>query len=127
MSELPLHHEAGVVPRMIFTLGLAGLAAGLGIVLVHLFTLPLIEANRAAATRAAVLKVVPDSTQMQKLQVVRILLLPRIYSLNWRSLPLNWMVWSWRRLSPVSTMTTVLSCQSTPALVALSPRTGRKC
>ena len=58
-----------VAPRMIFALGLAGLLSGLFIVLVYEATLPMIEANRAAAIRRAVFLVVPGSTALQKLVV----------------------------------------------------------
>jgi H+/Na+-translocating ferredoxin:NAD+ oxidoreductase subunit G len=58
---------AAVAPRMILALGLAGLLSGLLIVIVFEATLPMIEANRAAATRRAVFLVVPGSSALQKL------------------------------------------------------------
>ncbi len=60
--------EPWVAPKMIFTLGMAGLLSGLLIVLVYESTLPLIKANRARALRKAVFKVVPGATALQKLQ-----------------------------------------------------------
>jgi H+/Na+-translocating ferredoxin:NAD+ oxidoreductase subunit G len=53
--------------RLIGTLGLAGLCAGLLLVGAYEMTLPSIEQNRAAAMRAAVFKVVPGSTALRKL------------------------------------------------------------
>jgi len=53
--------------RLALTLGLAGLISGLALVGIYELTLPRITANRAAALRAAVLKVVPGSKRMQKL------------------------------------------------------------
>lgn len=53
--------------RLVLTLGLAGLLAGLALVTAYDVTLPAIERNRTAALRAAVLEVVPGSTSMQKL------------------------------------------------------------
>lgn len=58
--------EPGSIP-LTLTLGLAGLLSGLVLVLVYQFTLPLIEANRAAALKRAVLQVVPGAVSMQKL------------------------------------------------------------
>ncbi len=53
--------------RLIATLGVAGLLSGLALVVVYVLTLPLIEANKAAALQQAVFKVVPESSQLQKL------------------------------------------------------------
>ena len=53
--------------RLILTLGLAGLCAGLLLVGAYEITLPTIERNRAAALRAAVFKVVPGSASLNKL------------------------------------------------------------
>jgi electron transport complex protein RnfG len=53
--------------RLALTLGVAGLVSGLALVLVYEATLPLIEAHKARALRAAVFKVLPGATQMQKL------------------------------------------------------------
>jgi Na+-translocating ferredoxin:NAD+ oxidoreductase subunit G len=53
--------------RLALTLGVAGLIAGLALVTTYEGTLPIIEANNAAALREAVKKVVPGSTRMQKL------------------------------------------------------------
>ena len=59
--------EPKIAPRMIFTLGLAGLLSGLLIVVVYEVTLPLITANRAEALRKAVFEVVPGASAMQQL------------------------------------------------------------
>ncbi len=60
----------GKIPlRMVVTLAIAGLGSGLAIVLAYVWTLPMIEANRAEALRRAVFKVVPGATAMQKLIV----------------------------------------------------------
>jgi electron transport complex protein RnfG len=56
-----------VAPKMILVLGLAGLLSGLLIVVVYVFTLPLITANRARALRAAVFEVVPGASALQAL------------------------------------------------------------
>ena len=53
--------------RLVFTLAMAGLLSGLAIVGVYEWTLPIIEANNAAALRRAVFKVVPGSERMQGL------------------------------------------------------------
>ncbi|MBJ20861.1 MAG: hypothetical protein CL933_15750 [Deltaproteobacteria bacterium] len=72
MSSIAAEPEAkpaAVAPRMVLALGLAGLLAGLFIVVVYEATLPMIEANRAAALREAVFRVVPGSKAMQRLVV----------------------------------------------------------
>ena len=53
--------------KLILTLGLAGLISGLALVGIYELTLPTIKANNARALRTAVFKVIPGSTQMQKL------------------------------------------------------------
>ncbi len=58
--------ESKVPLRMILTLAVAGLGSGLAIVLSYVGTLPMIEANRAAALQRAVLKVVPGADAMQQ-------------------------------------------------------------
>ena len=53
--------------KLALTLGLAGLLSGVALAGVYEITLPRIQANQAAATRAAVLKVVPGSQAIQRL------------------------------------------------------------
>lgn len=53
--------------QLVATLAIAGLASGVLLTTAHLLTLPTIEANRAAALRAAVFEVVPRTASMQKL------------------------------------------------------------
>jgi len=55
--------------RLALTLGVVGLVAGLALAGSYEYTLPRIQANKAAALRRAVNKVVPGSTQMQDLIV----------------------------------------------------------
>ena len=54
-------------PRLILTLTVAGLISGIAIVGAYEFTLPRIQANRAAALRRAVFQVVPGASRMQRL------------------------------------------------------------
>lgn len=54
-------------PRLVLTLGAAGLLSGLAIVSAHRLTLPAIRANQAAALRAAVFEVLPGASRMQRL------------------------------------------------------------
>jgi electron transport complex protein RnfG len=54
-------------PRLILTLGVAGLLSGLTIVGVYRATLPVIRANDARFLRQAVFEVVPGSDTMQRL------------------------------------------------------------
>jgi len=54
--------------RLMATLGLAGLLSGLILVGAHVFTLPIITANKAEALRRAVFEVVPESGRMQPLR-----------------------------------------------------------
>ncbi len=54
-------------PRLVLTLGLAGLLSGLAIVSAYRLTLPTIEANNAQALREAVFQVLPGSERMQRL------------------------------------------------------------
>ncbi|MFG0283276.1 MAG: FMN-binding protein [Phycisphaerales bacterium JB039] len=64
-QTLPAPEPSGF--RLVFTLAMAGLLSGLAIVGAYEWTLPIIEANNAAALRRAVFKVVPGSEQMQGL------------------------------------------------------------
>jgi electron transport complex protein RnfG len=64
----------GIVParepgplQLVATLTVAGMLSGVLLTSAYLLTLPTIEANRAAALRAAVFEVVPGTTSMQKL------------------------------------------------------------
>lgn len=63
--------------RLALTLGFAGLLSGLCIAFAYELTLPRIEANRAAALRAAVFQVVPGATAMQPLALVDGRLVPQ--------------------------------------------------
>ena len=78
----PAAAEPGAL-RLALTLGVAGLVSGLAIAGAYEWTLPRIEANRAAALRDAVLRVVPGATAMQPLALVDGRLVPR-----WAWLPL---------------------------------------
>lgn len=51
--------------RLISTLGLAGFISGLVLVSVYLYTKPIIEANKAAALREAIFKVLPGTTSFK--------------------------------------------------------------
>lgn len=53
--------------RLVLTLTIAGMLAGLLLATAYAVTLPTIEANAAAALRAAVFQVVPGTKSMQKL------------------------------------------------------------
>lgn len=53
--------------QLVATLTLAGVISGVLLTSAYLLTLPTIEANRAAALRAAVFEVVPGTASMQKL------------------------------------------------------------
>lgn len=53
--------------RLIATLGIAGFFSGLVLVGVYLFTLPMIQANRAQATERAIYQVLPGSKSFQAL------------------------------------------------------------
>jgi H+/Na+-translocating ferredoxin:NAD+ oxidoreductase subunit G len=57
----------GETPRLVLTLAVAGLLSGIAIVGAYEATLPRIEANKAAALRRAVFKVLPGATRMQRL------------------------------------------------------------
>lgn len=65
--------DAIVVPKepgavhLVGTLTVAGVLSGVLLTTAYLVTLPVIEANRAEALRAAVFKVVPGTSTMQKL------------------------------------------------------------
>lgn len=56
--------------KLIFVLGLTGFFAGLAIVGAYLFTLPMIEANRAEAQRKAIFKVLPECTSFKTLELL---------------------------------------------------------
>lgn len=56
--------------RLVATLTIAGLLSGLVLATAYEVTLPTIEANAAAALRAAVFEVVPGTASMQKLVLV---------------------------------------------------------
>lgn len=66
MTALDVATEPGPL-RLAGTLGVAGLIAGLLLVVAYETTLPAIERNRAAALQRAVLEVVPGATAMQRL------------------------------------------------------------
>ncbi|MBL8733313.1 MAG: FMN-binding protein [Planctomycetes bacterium] len=66
MSDLELPPEPGSL-RLVATLTIAGLLAGLMLAGAYAITLPTIEANAAAALRDAVFQVVPGTRAMQKL------------------------------------------------------------
>ncbi|MEW6742972.1 MAG: FMN-binding protein [Planctomycetota bacterium] len=53
--------------RLILTLGLAGILSGVSLVMAYELTLPMITANKAAALKRAVFKVVPGSDRVQKI------------------------------------------------------------
>ncbi|MCF8245498.1 MAG: FMN-binding protein [Saprospiraceae bacterium] len=53
--------------RLIATLGIAGLLSGLLLVGAYLYTLPMIEANKAAALERAIYKVLPGCTSFETL------------------------------------------------------------
>lgn len=56
-----------LIPKLVLTLTLAGLLSGLALVAAYEFTLPTIEANKAAALKRAVFLVVPGAAHMQRL------------------------------------------------------------
>lgn len=58
----------GSAASLIGTLGLAGLLSGVALVVAYEQTLPVILKNKEAALRAAVLRVVPGATEMQRLE-----------------------------------------------------------
>lgn len=51
--------------RLVLTLAVAGLCSGLVLVGVYLVTLPRIERNRAEALRAAIFRVLPDTSRIE--------------------------------------------------------------
>jgi electron transport complex protein RnfG len=53
--------------RLVATLGVAGLAAGLALAVVYRTTLPRIERNRAEARRAAILQLMPGTERITRL------------------------------------------------------------
>jgi len=65
-APLPMPAEPSST-RLVVTMGVAGLCAGMLLVAAYQLTLPTIEHNRAEALRAAVFKVVPGSTALRKL------------------------------------------------------------
>lgn len=56
-------------PRLVATLGIAGLLSGLAIVGAYRVTLPTIQANQAEALRRAVFEVVPGAERLERLVV----------------------------------------------------------
>ena len=54
-------------PRLVLTLGIAGLLSGFAIVGAYRLTLPVIQENQAAALRAAVFEVVPGAERLERL------------------------------------------------------------
>lgn len=66
MSEAKkiIEHSSG---KLIATLGIAGFFSGLLLVVVYLYTLPMIEANKAAALERAIYKVLPGCTNFETL------------------------------------------------------------
>jgi electron transport complex protein RnfG len=66
VDAMEVPKEPGPV-HLVGTLTLAGLLSGVLLTTAYLWTLPQIEANRAAALRAAVFQVVPGTASMQKL------------------------------------------------------------
>ena len=56
--------------KLIFALGLAGLFAGLALVSVYLYTLPMIEANKAEALQKAIFEVLPDCASFKTLELI---------------------------------------------------------
>ncbi len=55
--------------RMILTLGLAGMISGLALVMVYLFTAPIIAQNKAEALRVAIFQVLPGSKSYRALEL----------------------------------------------------------
>ncbi len=55
--------------RLIITLGIAGLLSGIVLVSVYLYTLPMIEANKAEALRKAIYKVLPECDYFETLEL----------------------------------------------------------
>ena len=66
-TTLPRRVRLPETPRLILTLGVAGLLSGLTIVGVYRATLPIIRANDARFLRQAGFEVVPGSEEMQRL------------------------------------------------------------
>lgn len=56
--------------KLISALGIAGFFSGLVLVGVYLFTLPMIEANKAEALRKAIFKVLPECDSFKTLELV---------------------------------------------------------
>lgn len=56
--------------KLISALGIAGLFSGLMLVSVYLFTLPMIEANKAEALRKAIFKVLPECASFKTLEMM---------------------------------------------------------
>jgi electron transport complex protein RnfG len=65
-ADLVPPKEAGPA-QLVLTLATSGMLSGVLLTTAYLLTLPQIEANRTAALRAAVFRVVPGTTAMQKL------------------------------------------------------------
>jgi len=56
----------GTSLKLVVTLGISGLLSGLALVVTYEQTLPMIEANKQAALQAAVFRVLPGATAMQR-------------------------------------------------------------
>ncbi len=79
MSETSLHTQSEVHPepevkepgsgRLIFTLGIAGMLSGFVLVGAYLFTLPMIQANKAKALQEAIYLVLPGCERYETLQL----------------------------------------------------------
>lgn len=66
-AKLPDRVRLPETPRLVLTLGVAGLVSGLAIVGTYRITLPVIRANQAQALREAVFEVVPGAERLQRL------------------------------------------------------------
>ena len=77
-EEIEEKKEATVIPvepevssfKLIFSLGLAGLISGIIIVGSYLYTLPIIEKNKAEAQRTAIFKVLEGCTSFVTLHLI---------------------------------------------------------
>ena len=63
--------------RLIITLGMAGFISGLILVCAYLYTLPLIEANRAAALEKAIYQVLPGCSSYKEMVLINGKLVPQ--------------------------------------------------
>lgn len=64
---LPHRVRLPETPRLVVTLGIAGLLSGFAIVGAYRITLPVIQENQAAALRRAVFEVVPGAERLERL------------------------------------------------------------